>query len=199
MADILRIVGDARASLRRLKVDQWQGDYPAAEHFLPDLERHECCILQHEGETAAFFTLSLRPESSYDAIRDGKWSNCERVGVLHRAAVAAAYRCSGLSEALMRAVEERAEMLGCRCIRTDTHRKNKPMQRLLRESGYRYRGNITISCEPGHDTERQAFEKLLKKRESRRPKLFQEEPLPEKLPPEEHFPKREEGKGAGIT
>ena len=50
-----------------------------------------------------------------------------------------------------------------RCIRADTHRKNKAMQRLLRESGFRYRGNITISSEPGHDPERQCFEKILKK------------------------------------
>ena len=34
---------------------------------------------------------------------------------------------------------------------------------LLRENGFRYRGNITISSEPGHDPERQCFEKILKK------------------------------------
>ena len=52
---------------------------------------------------------------------------------------------------------------GRRSIRVDTHRKNKAMQRLLRESGYRYRGNVRVVVEPGHDTARQAFEKLLKK------------------------------------
>ena len=46
----------------------------------------------------------------------------------------------------------------------DTHRQNKPMQNLLRESGYRYRGNILVDAEPGHDPHRQAFEKLLKDR-----------------------------------
>ena len=37
------------------------------------------------------------------------------------------------------------------------------MQRLLRENGYRYRGNIEVLVEPGHDTPRQAYEKILKK------------------------------------
>ena len=37
------------------------------------------------------------------------------------------------------------------------------MQRLLRESGFRYRGNVRVAVEPGHDSARQAFEKLLKK------------------------------------
>ena len=37
------------------------------------------------------------------------------------------------------------------------------MQRLLRESGYRYRGNLDIGdVEPGHDSARQAYEKIIK-------------------------------------
>ena len=48
-------------------------------------------------------------------------------------------------------------------MRVDTHKKNKPMQNLLREAGFRYRGNILINSEPGHDPHRQAFEKILKK------------------------------------
>ena len=43
-----------------------------------------------------------------------------------------------------------------------THRKNKPMQQLLRNNGYRYRGNVLVD-ENGHDPARQAFEKILKK------------------------------------
>jgi hypothetical protein len=35
------------------------------------------------------------------------------------------------------------------------------MQNLLRDSGYRYRGNV-LADEPGHDPARQAFEKILK-------------------------------------
>ena len=33
---------------------------------------------------------------------------------------------------------------------------------LLRENGYRYRGNILVESERGHDPHRQAFEKILK-------------------------------------
>jgi hypothetical protein len=38
------------------------------------------------------------------------------------------------------------------------------MQRLLRETGYRYRGNVQVSVGEGHDPARQAYEKLLKER-----------------------------------
>ena len=63
----------------------------------------------------------------------------------------------------MKCVEEQARRFDRRSIRVDTHKKNKAMQRLLRDSGYRYRGNVQVSVEPGHDAARQAFEKLLKK------------------------------------
>ena len=163
LADILRIVEDARSSLKKLGVDQWQGPYPAAEHFRFDIERGECFVIRHGAETAAFFTLSTRHEQTYDGITDGKWTEGLEGCVLHRAAVAKAYRGSGLSAQLLRCVEEQARAWGYRCIRTDTHRKNKPMQKLLRENGYRYRGNIVVLCEPGHDTARQGYEKILKK------------------------------------
>ena len=159
---ILEIVQAARESLGRFGIDQWQGPYPGAERFEEDIRLGQCFIVEHEGETGAFFVLSTLPEPSYDDITDGKWSADVPCCVLHRAAVAKEYRGSGMSQALMRCADEQARAYGLKCIRVDTHRKNKPMQNLLRESGYRYRGNILVDAEPGHDPHRQAFEKLLK-------------------------------------
>ena len=160
---ILEIVETARAGLRKYHVDQWQGPYPDEKAFRFDLDRGECFVLCHGAEIAAFFTLSTREEKTYAGITDGKWTEGMACCVLHRAAVAGKYRGTGMAEELMKAVEVQARAYGLRCIRTDTHRKNKPMQRLLRDSGYRYRGNIQVLVEPGHDTARQAYEKILKK------------------------------------
>ena len=159
---ILEIVQAARESLGRFGIDQWQGPYPGAERFEEDIHLNQCFIVEHAGDTGAFFVLSTLPEPSYDDITDGKWSADVPCCVLHRAAVAREYRGSGMSQALMRCADEQARRYGLKCIRVDTHRKNKPMQNLLRESGYRYRGNILVDAEPGHDPHRQAFEKLLK-------------------------------------
>jgi len=159
---ILEIVQDARESLRRYHVDQWQGDYPAAENFEEDIRLGQCFVLTHAGEVFGFFVLSTAPEACYEEITDGKWSAELPYCVLHRAAVAKAYRGSGAAMALIRCVEDQARAYGLKCIRVDTHRKNKPMQTLLRESGYRYRGNVLVASEPGHDPRRQAFEKILK-------------------------------------
>lgn len=165
MADILRIVEDARASLKKHRVDQWQGEYPNEKAFLFDMDRGECFLLCHGEEVAGFFTLSTREEKTYAGITDGKWTADMPCCVLHRAAVAEKYRGSGMAEYMMKCVEEQAGRFGLRCIRTDTHKKNKAMQRLLRDSGYRYRGNVQVLVEPGHDTARQAYEKILKNRQ----------------------------------
>ncbi len=161
---ILEIVQDARDSLGRHHVDQWQGPYPGAERFEEDIRLDQCFVICHGEDPAAFFVLSTLEEPGYAAITDGKWSADLPYCVLHRAAVAKEYRGSGMAQALMRCVEEQARVYGLKCIRVDTHRKNKPMQNLLRESGFRYRGNILVDAEPGHDPHRQAFEKILKDR-----------------------------------
>lgn len=160
---VMEIVRDAQASLKKHRVDQWQDGYPREENFRFDMARGECFVLLHGQEIGGFFTLSDREEESYAAITDGKWTEGMAYCVLHRAAVAKEYRGSGMAEKLMGCVEQQAKALGLRCIRTDTHRKNKPMQTLLRESGYRYRGNIRVKVNEGHDPARQGYEKILKK------------------------------------
>jgi len=163
MEDIMRIVADARASLKRFRVDQWQGEYPTAEAFRADMERGECFVISHGEEIAAFFTLSTREEECYEDITDGKWTEGLDYCTLHRAAVAAKYRGSGMARFMIKCVEKQCREFSLRCIRVDTHKKNKAMQTLLRESGFRYRGNVQVNSEPGHDTARQAYEKILKK------------------------------------
>lgn len=64
---------------------------------------------------------------------------------MHRSAIAEEYRGSGMSGYLIKCVEELTRSHGRRYIRIDTHRNNKPMQKLLRSSGYRYGG---ISSSP---------------------------------------------------
>lgn len=158
---IMLIVRQAKNSLRRHRVDQWQGIYPTQESFLEDMGRGECFVVCCGETVAGVFTLSVQKEACYDGISDGKWSPCEDYCVLHRIAVAAEYRSSGLAQKLIKLVQQQAREFGKSCIRTDTHRKNKAMQNLLREAGFRYRGNVKICAEEGHDPARQAFEKLL--------------------------------------
>lgn len=160
--DILKITDDARESLKRFGVDQWQGPYPERYVFEADIDRKECFIILHGEETAGFFTLSVNEEEDYRNITDGKWSNDLPYCVLHRSAVSAKYRGTGVSDFMMKSVKQQCILFDRHVIRVDTHRKNKAMLKLLRESGFTYRGNLMISSEEGHDPARQAFDIILK-------------------------------------
>ena len=159
---ILAIAQQARNYLRRHRVDQWQGVYPNEETFRADIAAGTCRVLTYQGTVAAMFTLAFTPEPAYDALTDGRWrSDRDHAAVLHRNAVSADFRGTGLSDLLMQEVERLARESGARAVRVDTHRHNGAQKKLLERHGYRFCGNI-LCDEPGHDPRRQAFEKLLK-------------------------------------
>ena len=126
------------------------------------MRKGESCTWCATGGYSGFLLPYPRPEPSYENITDGKWTPDIPYCVLHRSAVAREYRGSAVAEYMLRCVEDITRQLGCRAVRVDTHKKNKSMQNLLRNNGFRYRGNV-LANEYGHDPNRQAFEKILKK------------------------------------
>ena len=159
--DIMLIVRQARNYLKKHRVDQWQGEYPTQDIFAADIANGECYAVTYGERLAGFFCLTEAPESGYDKITDGKWHGEGKYCTLHRMAIEARFRGTGLSDMLVDFADETAKAKGAECVRTDTHRKNKAMQKLLKRKGYAYRGNVLVSSEPGHDPARQAFEKKL--------------------------------------
>ena len=163
LPEILKIRDYARKTLADYNVDQWQGEYPDELEFNEDIRTGHGYVLLHGEEICAFFALSFEPEADYVSITDGKWSSDEPYAVVHRAAVAEKWRGTEISDILLRYAEQLSREGGVRYIRADTHRKNRPMQKLLRSHNFVYRGNIVINSEEGRDPNRQAFEKKLKK------------------------------------
>ena len=161
---LLALLDEGKALLRERGIDQWQAGYPDESLLRADLARGELYAVRHGGELAGFFVLSTREEPWQEAISDGKWTPELPYATLHRSVVTEKYRGTGLSEKLLALAEREARALGAKALRTDTHKKNKAVLRLLRENGYRYRGNIVWPVEPGHDNMGQAFEKILKDR-----------------------------------
>ena len=159
--DIMLIVRQARNYLKKHRVDQWQGEYPTQDIFAADIANGECYAVTYGERLAGFFCLTEAPESGYDKITDGKWHGEGKYCTLHRMAIEARFRGTGLSDMLIDFADETAKAKDAECVRTDTHRKNKAMQKLLKRKGYAYRGNVLVSSEPGHDPARQAFEKKI--------------------------------------
>ena len=159
--DIMLIMRQARNYLKKHRVDQWQGDYPTQEVFAEAVAEGECYAVTYGERLAGFFCLTDKPESDYDNLTDGKWHGEGKYCKLHRMAVEAQFRSTGISDMMIGFAEETAKSRGAEYMRTDTHRKNKAMQKLLKRKGYAYRGNVLVSSEPGHDPARQAFEKKI--------------------------------------
>lgn len=157
---IMLIVRQARNYLKKHRVDQWQGEYPTQDIFAADIANGECYAVTYGERLAGFFCLTEAPESGYDKITDGKWYGEGKYCTLHRMAIEAQFRGTSLSDMLIDFADDMARAKGAECVRTDTHRKNKAMQRLLKRKGYVYRGNVLVD-EAGHDPARQAFEKKL--------------------------------------
>ncbi len=161
LGDIMLIVRQARNYLRKNRVDQWQGEYPDEKAFIDAMAQGECHVMLYGEHVAGVFCLSEKPEPCYDAITDGKWRCSGKYCTLHRAAVSADFRGTGMSDLLISQAERLARETGAGSVRVDTHRKNKAMQGLLKRMGYNYRGNVLVGSEPGHDPARQGFEKAL--------------------------------------
>ena len=161
LGDIMLIVRQAKNYLRKNRVDQWQGEYPNEKAFIDAMAQGECHVMLYGERIAAVFCLSEKPEPCYDAITDGKWRCAGKYCTLHRAAVSADFRGTGMSDMLISQAERLAREMGAESVRVDTHRKNKAMQGLLKRMGYNYRGNVLVGSEPGHDPARQGFEKVL--------------------------------------
>ncbi|HCQ74811.1 MAG TPA: tRNA (guanosine(37)-N1)-methyltransferase TrmD [Clostridiales bacterium] len=157
---IMLIVRQARNYLKKHRVDQWQGEYPTQDIFAADIANGECYAVTYGERLAGFFCLTEAPESGYDKITDGKWHGEGKYCTLHRMAIEAQFRGTSLSDMLIDFADDMARAKGAECVRTDTHRKNKAMQKLLKRKGYVYRGNVLVD-EAGHDPARQAFEKKL--------------------------------------
>ena len=160
MGEIMVIIRQAKNYLRKHRVDQWQGPYPEEADFRESMEKRECQVMTYGGRVAGVFCLASTPEAYYDALTDGKWRSDGPYCTLHRNAVEASFRGTGMADHLMKAVETLARQSGAAAVRVDTHRHNEPMKALLRRSGYTYRGNV-ICDDPLHDPRRQAFEKEL--------------------------------------
>jgi tRNA (guanine37-N1)-methyltransferase len=160
--EVLRITSEARALIKGKGFDQWQGEYPSETLFKQDIENNIGYVVTHGDEVCAYFVITDTPEEDYESITDGKWSNDLPYCTIHRTAVAGKYHGNGVFAFILDTCEKMAKEKGIRYLRADTHGKNKAVQHVLKEKGFRYRGNVTVLCEPGHETARQAFEKRIK-------------------------------------
>lgn len=154
---IMEIIAQAQAYLAAQGVDQWQDGYPDEAVMGEDIALSRGYVYERDGKVCGIATIVFDGEPTYDKIFEGAWETAEPYACIHRIAVDATLRGSGVSGAMMRAADDLIRAKGMTSVRIDTHRDNVIMQRMLAKNGYRKCGIIYLDT----GAERIALEKSL--------------------------------------
>ena len=130
-----RIICEAKQMMHDKGRDQWTEEYPSLDTIRGDVGSGDAYVLAADGgRVAAYAVITAKPELAYAAI-DGKWLTGGRYVVVHRLAVAAAFRGSGLARRMMTHAESLCRDRGVGSIRVDTNHDNAEMLSLLNSLG----------------------------------------------------------------
>ena len=160
--DIMVVIEEARESIGRLGIDQWQDGYPEPELIASDIEKQIGWVFADGERIAGYAVLLFGREPIYDAL-DGAWlTSGDRYVTIHRMAIDDGYRRTGLSRKMIAFAEEQARNQGMISVRADTHRGNLAMRGLMKNCGYEICGEVVYAMCLG-DPIRVAYEKILEK------------------------------------
>ena len=157
-AAVVALYREAQAFLRAQGIDQWQDGYPNAASFQQDVKDGAAWVAEEGGRVVATACLAFGREPTYDKIYEGAWGvEAPEYAFLHRIAVSGDCKGKSVPGLFFGELERQARERGLPCLRGDTHRQNKIMQRVMEKNGLAFRGVIYL--EDGG--ERLAFEKVL--------------------------------------
>ena len=136
MDALLALGAEGSAYLRANGVDQWQDNFPNEAVFTRDIGKGNCWLFTHGQTPAGVIVVYLEPDPDYPAI-EGRWlTEGTPYGVIHRAAISAAFRGHGLVDEMFSLAEDIILGSGCVSARVDTHEDNGPMRHVLERRGY---------------------------------------------------------------
>lgn len=154
---IMQIIADARESIGRLGVDQWQYGYPTRDIVKEDVMLERSFVVEVDGSIVATFALMMNGEPTYKKIYCGAWIGDGEYLALHRIAIDSKKRGQGIAEKIIAFLVEYANENNYSSIRVDTHTGNIPMRKMLEKNGFEYCGTIhLLDGQP-----RVAYEKLV--------------------------------------
>lgn len=156
---IMTIIDEAKAYFKMRNIPQWQDGYPNRESFLTDRRKGASYVLEENGEIVGTLAVYFDGDKNYDRIYDGEWlSEKQPYAAIHRVAVAAGRKGSGLAGQMVKEVERMCLERGIFSIKNDTHRLNQSMQGMLIKNGFVRCGVIYLE----NGAERIGFEKVLR-------------------------------------
>ncbi len=155
--DIMEIIEEARALLKKDGSTQWQNGSPNRAMLSHDIDQGNNYVLMVDDTVAGTASLFTEPDPTYEKIYEGSWNKPDApYATIHRVALSSNFRGMHLSKFMFSNFTTVAVEKGFKNMRIDTHEKNVRMQGLAKSLGYSQRGIIYIDS--SEDGKRIAFE-----------------------------------------
>ena len=156
---VMVILGEARRSIGKLGIDQWQYGYPSRDIIKDDVDRGFSYVVRENegGEILATFCLKEDEEPTYIKIYEGAWLSTDKSFALHRIAICDAQRGKGIAGSIIEFIIEKCRENEIASLKVDTHEGNLPMRKMLEKNGFVYCGIIYL----GTGEKRVAYEKTV--------------------------------------
>lgn len=138
---VMEIINQAKAYFKDNGIDQWQDGYPCQSSIETDIANNEAYVLENNRQILGTCMVTIQGEPTYRQI-DGQWKTDLDYICVHRIAVDANYKGSGLASIMLDQVV--AMYPQYHSLRMDTHENNLSMQRLLQKYGFDFCGIITL-------------------------------------------------------
>ena len=155
---VMVIIGEARRSIGKLGIDQWQYGYPSRDIIKDDVSKGISYIVKDEcDEILATFCLREDEEPTYKEIYDGVWLNKGESLALHIIAICDKARGKGIAGQIITFIGQKCRECNVLSVKVDTHQGNVPMRKMLEKNGFAYCGIIHLAT----GEERVAYEKII--------------------------------------
>ncbi len=158
---LMEIFKEARGTIAKLGIDQWQNGYPSRDVIEADIAKEESYCVELDGIICGTFALIEDGEPTYDEIFGGEWISGDgdrEYYAIHRVAIAVSCRGQGISGEIIDFAASQALAAGRNSLRIDTHRGNVVMRKMLEKQGFIHCGTIYLE----NGDERVAYEKITK-------------------------------------
>ncbi len=144
--DIMVVIEEARDSIGRLGIDQWQYGYPNRDVVLRDIEAGISYTVRDasSGKLCGTYAAISSGDPNYDEIFEGAWLTDGPYIALHRFCVAKECRGHGVSDDIIEYLKGYCAEHSIASLRVDTHHGNYPMIRMVERTGFTRCGVIYL-------------------------------------------------------
>ena len=118
--DLVSLFDEARATIAKLGINQWQNGYPSREIVDVDISLARSYVVLDNDALCGTFVLIDDTEPTYEKIYEGEWhtgNDNKNYVAIHRVAVSVAMRGKGISTAIINFASDYAKKRGALSLR----------------------------------------------------------------------------------